>query len=385
MAKRDKKEEKKAADIICSACGAPIPVGENDITQVTCPYCGTVNVLSQEAAELDRILKVRSKARQRDQDADLEYLRKKRQLGGEKGAAGRRETAAASAEKGASRKLQILGRIGMIGFILWCLLLGVALHDEYPAASAVAYVQAFFAIFELVMKKRLYRIGRKKLYVGLLIIMWALTIPFLINVDSPSATQVDREETWPHGTLASLLPGIDSSHCHVYSNSSERFNINVYQYDKDSFSDYVKSCKEKGFSVDPQERDGYYEAYNEDGYKLELNCFDDRLSVQLVEPVKLSKISWPSYMWDGKLPAPASDQGNVTYETETGFNILIGNTSKDDFNTYIDTLLKSGFNKDYNRNGDYFYGKDKEGNRINVTYEGYNSMNVTFYKAEDQK
>ena len=363
-------------EIVCKACGAPVPIGIDDIDHVTCPYCGTVLVLSEEAAELNRMLRVRSEARRRDQAADLEYLKKKNALDG-----GGRMPAAADKARLARR--EIFARIGLIAFAFWCLILGAALLDDSPGASAVAFVQMVLAILALALKKKLIGSGKKRVYTALLAVMWLLTIAFIgAGVASEgSGSYVQGEETWPHGTLASLLPDPDSQHCYVVVNSSDSFYVHVRQYSEDSFAAYVEACKEKGFTIEAVSSDDGYSAFNSDGSKLDLDYYDSEMTVNLDAPMKFTKVAWPAYVLDGRIPVPASDQGNVSWENNSGFQIYIGNTTKDDYNSYIEACLKAGFDQDYSRGDGYFYGDDTSGNHLRVSYEGFNIMEVYFSYA----
>ena len=77
--------------------------------------------------------------------------------------------------------------------------------------------------------------------------------------------------TWPTSGPGSLVPAPSSTEGSIVQDSSEVYQVNVGDMDKDAFSAYVTQCKDAGFNVDYRSGDIYYEASNADGAKLRID------------------------------------------------------------------------------------------------------------------
>ena len=47
----------------------------------------------------------------------------------------------------------------------------------------------------------------------------------------------------------------------------------------EQFNDYVKKCEEHGYTVDVYQHEGYYIAYNNEGYRILLDYNEDNCSM----------------------------------------------------------------------------------------------------------
>lgn len=174
--------------------------------------------------------------------------------------------------------------------------------------------------------------------------------------------------------MGSMLPEPPSDKGKIYENTKEKLWIEAYKVSEKQYSDYIIACEAKGFNVDAENEDYTYEAYDKNGYKLELSCYDEELSVELDSPIKMGKIKWPLSKLGELLPEPKSKNGNFSYETDTDFEVYIADTSIEDYKQYVDNVQKAGFNVDYNKNEKYFDAKNTDGYGVTVEYEGYNIM-----------
>lgn len=68
---------------VCPHCGATVTIGEN-ISHITCSYCGSDILIDDAASETDRVLQAHSNARRRDYQTQLEYEKQKSDLEYEK-------------------------------------------------------------------------------------------------------------------------------------------------------------------------------------------------------------------------------------------------------------------------------------------------------------
>ncbi len=181
---------------------------------------------------------------------------------------------------------------------------------------------------------------------------------------------------WSEFVLSDMLPEPHASVNMVYENSEEELWVTFKGVTDSEYSKYVKSCANKGFTVDAEKDSNSYKAFNKDGYCLELSHYTDDLSIQLDAPMEFAPISWPTGAAGSRLPEPKSLTGKFDYEYDDGFSVYIGDTSKTDYEEYIKACADKGFTVDYDKGDDYYNADDGEGWSISVKYEGNNIMNI---------
>lgn len=102
-----------------------------------------------------------------------------------------------------------------------------------------------------------------------------------------NGSSVDISEfEWNNITLAEMLPEPESNLGSYLINTEDYFSVDVHEMSKDAYKEYVDGCREKGFTVEVNEYDGYYSASNEAGFELMLYYFDDeqKMSIDLTAP-----------------------------------------------------------------------------------------------------
>ncbi len=188
------------------------------------------------------------------------------------------------------------------------------------------------------------------------------------------------EYDWPQSGLAAMLPQPSSEYGKIHSDYNDVFSMDVYGYKPDGFRAYVSDCKERGFTVDEILEGNSFEAYNEDGYHLEvyLYSYDDDLSIRLEAPVIMTTINWADIAAFSVLPAPKSDQGYIEWEDSESARVRVGNTTKAEFHEYVQACKSAGFNRDLSSYDDYFYADHKDSNQhLTVSFDGFNIMTVS--------
>lgn len=188
---------------------------------------------------------------------------------------------------------------------------------------------------------------------------------------------------WSDMVMGSMLPEPPSNKGKIYENSKEELWIEAYKVSEKQYSDYVISCEAKGFNVDAENEDHTYKAYDENGYKLQLSCYDEKLSVKLDIPIKMTEIKWSLGKLGELLPEPKSKNGNFSYETDMGFEVYIADTSTEDYKQYVYDVQKAGFNVDYDKKEKYFHANNIDGYDVTVEYEGYNIMLIRLNSPDE--
>lgn len=183
---------------------------------------------------------------------------------------------------------------------------------------------------------------------------------------------------WDDMILGEMLPEPPANKGEIHYNTAEELWVDINALSDKQYADYVEACKEKGFTVDAESNSSSYDAYNADGYKLSLSHYgsDADMSIQLEAPMEMTTITWPTSTAGKQLPAPKSTTGKFSYEHDDNFFVYIGDTTKADYDEYVNACSEKGFNVDYDKGEDYYYADNSEGWHISLRYEGNNTMSI---------
>lgn len=190
---------------------------------------------------------------------------------------------------------------------------------------------------------------------------------------------------WSKMRLAYMLPKSESNKGEIYENTDEELWIQLYKTSEDQFNDYISLCKDKGFTVDANTTSISYEAYNSDGYSLDLSWHNDQMTIWLVVPMEFTTIQWPSSNVGKLLPTPQSPIGKFSFENDDSFFVYIGNTTKADFGEYVIACSDKEFNIDFDKGDTYYYADNGEGYHVSVMYEGNNIMSIRIDSPDDSE
>ncbi len=218
------------------------------------------------------------------------------------------------------------------------------------------------------------------------VIAGVVAVIILLNVVNgvrSCISNIPKNFSWPTTGLAVMLPTPKSSKGEVSSNSSKEFRATVAKTSKDGFNSYVSQCEDMGFNVDEEEEASSFEAYNSDGYKLELSYSDyhnaEEMTVHLSIPVEMGDMAWPTSGVGALAPVPVSTTGKIETESSSTFSVYIGKTSLSDYATYVQSCINAGFDVDYSKHEKSFTAENANGVDIRVTYKGFNMMSVHVY------
>lgn len=176
--------------------------------------------------------------------------------------------------------------------------------------------------------------------------------------------------------LSNIIPEVKGTVDYTYENTEEKMWIDFDSVDDNQYKDYITACKDRGFTVE-EESDSYkFEAFNADGYKLELTHFsgDDSLSVELEAPMEMDEIIFPIGQAGKLVPKPKSTFGKINFEYDNNFCLYLGKTPKSDYNAYVSACIDKGFTVDYSKSDTHFYAYNSDGWHLDLSYEGNNVM-----------
>lgn len=227
--------------------------------------------------------------------------------------------------------------------------------------------------------------NRKTLFLKLRLIVIVAIAVFATVILSGCGGKDGEKISWSDMELGNMLPEPPSSKGTVYNNSDEELWLSLEKVSDKQYNDYYDACVKKGFDVDGDKTSYSYSSYNLEGYGLEISHTSDDLSIHLTAPKKFSNITWPQGTAGSLLPVPKSMIGEFSYEYDNSFCLYLGDTSKEDYNEYVNACSEKGFTVDYNKGDDYYYADNTDGWHLSLNYEGNNIMLIRIDEPGDSK
>lgn len=100
------------------------------------------------------------------------------------------------------------------------------------------------------------------------------------------------------------------------------------------------------------------------------------------EEEEFSEFQWPDSEIARLLPVPESTIGSISWEASYGFVIYVGETTKDQYDNYIEQCKDKGFTVDYRKGDDYYYADNEYGYQLTLRYEEDETMFIRIDEPE---
>lgn len=189
---------------------------------------------------------------------------------------------------------------------------------------------------------------------------------------------------WSKLVLGEHLPEAKDAYGRVITNSDEYLSIEISDVKQDYVKNYKDACINYGYTVESENSGTRYEAFNSEGYKLELSIYSKEFNIHLEAPEKFSEIEWPTRGIGATLPAPKSNLGRISYDNSESFIVHIGKTTISDFKEYIKKCEDKGFTIDYKKDEKYYSAKNSDGLELKIRYTGANTMEVSLKAKKEE-
>lgn len=357
-------EKTQTQAILCSSCEGNLEIDESK-DFVECPYCGTKYSTADLLKESDavRVEKIKSETYK-----EVEANKIKREIEREKNQEERNSIAAF--KRGKFSKV-------LIGFSIFGVLMCMqGFRNGKFMAGIVAVITTASFMISWLMGMGIVKEPKKEARILLAILAFVLIVPYFSLYSSTSRTV--EEFLWSDIELGEIIPEPMSTEGEIVSNSKSSLSLIVDYISKSDYKDYIKECEELGFTVESEETELGYSAYNKEGYKLNLwyTESDETLHISLDAPLQMSELKWPNSDIAKLIPVPKSTIGVIKREESKGFLIMVGNTPIEDFVAYADECSDSGFNINYEKGDKFYRAEDINGNKISLSYEGNNIMKI---------
>lgn len=354
---------KKTIQLRCAACGGTLEVKE-DSQILTCPYCGAKElIIESDDVKKERI---RAKAKKEMELEKLKYDEEKKEKQEEK-------------ERIAKFRRSFIRKVLIVFLIVFFICTIAAFTSgSSPLAGVIGLVQTGLVGASLLLGNGTIKTRIPNLRQVFQAVAFLLIIVFLLTIGLNGGVNRNEKLYWPGSGLSSLLPVPDSEYGHIYNDSSDDFDCEVYHYSETQFVEYKKACIDMGFHEDSSSHYGSWAAFDGLGNKLELYYYESgkEMDIHLTAAKPMSALRWPTNQVGRLVPEPKSQVGYVEWETDSGFVIYVGDTPKADYDEYVTGCIDSGFDVNYSRGGDYYYADNKDGFHLSVSYYGNDIMIV---------
>jgi len=194
------------------------------------------------------------------------------------------------------------------------------------------------------------------------------------------------QDNWEDAALKDYLPSPSEGKLRLFSNDGDRLSFYIEKVGLEYYNSYKQECVEMGYTTESEDSETEYDAFNPDGYKLSLTYYDfvERINVDLDAPEQLGEIEWPTTGIATKLPSLEFSSGKIFADRSDYFSVLVGETTLEEYRTYVSACEDKGFIRDYSKEEKSYIAKDETGeHKIYVYYEGNNRVKVTIETIED--
>ena len=355
----------------CKKCGAEMNY-DPEQSILLCPFCGAKEIVIED--EDITIARIRSNAYK---EIELKKLEQQKQSGLFGFRTGK-----------STKKSGCLGLMTLLMSIM-CFMLGLAasVAEDY-LCGVIAIVQGILFLYAWLLMKGIVKKPAVRFWIPLAAGL-ILIIPFCAAITAGSSGYSDHAPEspydWPAGGIADVIPQPEGEFGTLYYQSEDSMSLDVSMEGITEFRDYVNACKDAGFTVDVESGNTHFTAYNEEGYHLDLYYFESEkyVSISLDAPIKMSTFRWPSSELAQTIPEPVSDYGQISWENNDGFNIIVGNTTEEEFEAYCSDCIDAGYVENYSRGPGYLNAEDENGNELSVYYEGNKTMRIHLQSPDE--
>lgn len=367
-------ENVNSSAVFCSNCGGQLEI-DSSKEYTECPYCGTKYSVSDLLGDTEavRVEKIKSQAYK-------EVEKGKQQLESER----LRQEALKNEEESVRKfKKGALSKLLVVFIIIDSLFTVLAFANGSIASGLVGLLGIALYILSFLFGLRIIKTKAKNLHIITTIVALILAFPFLALMGNKSVSKDYKDFDWNSIKLHEFLPEPKSHSGEIVRNKDDSLNMDIKASESD-FDEYVKACKEMGYTVETNETDGMYSAYNGDGYDLSLIFFDDYYSLDLEAPEKMGEIEWPDSALAKMLPVPKSKTGKINNDSSDCLSVSVDKTSESDFKEYVKACKEKGFDVDYSNGDDYYRAKNSKDYSLDVSLSAFNVMKIYLSAPEEE-
>lgn len=273
-------------------------------------------------------------------------------------------------------KLSLYGKFTTIVIGIFSLMCLVAFLAGKTLAGVIALVAVALVVVALLMKKQIIKSPKSWLHFVALALAVVMIVPYVsvFRIDYGDAEKFQ----WSDIVLSDVIPEPNPLFGEVVSNGDTYLSLYIYKIDQSDYDTYVAACKAQGFTIDADEGDGSYYAYNSAGYKLSLYFYesDGKMHIGVDAAEEYGALEWSASEIASLLPMPESTTGEITQDDEKRFRAYVSNTSIDAYKAYVTACVNMGFDVDANDTDKHYSAQNADGYKLSVDYQGNNVIYI---------
>lgn len=283
-------------------------------------------------------------------------------------------------------KLRIVLIIFSIFSVLLCY---VAFQDGKILSGIVALIMTGLFLVAFLMGNGVIKEFAKNFHLVPAIIAFLLIVPYFTLSDKESSvapTIIDNylggveQITWDDFIMGEHIPEFGDDEAEVVNDSEDYLTLYFYDMEQSDYNSYIEECRNFGYTIDAEQSDANYTAYNSEGYYLHLQYLDfsedKSLTINLEDPKEHNQITWPESSLVKDLPVPKSLIGEVSTENSEAYCVYIVQIEPEYFSEYVSLCMENGFDEDYSKSDTYFSAENNKGISLTVEYEGFNTLSI---------
>jgi len=343
----------------CKNCNAVMKV-DVERKLFICPYCNaTEPILTTSKEEIEELL----------HDAMKEAERESREMVAKAVETKRQEEMISDTAKSLKN---VALYIGLTAALCVTVILGIfgVTTEGYTASGVVAFIQAALFFAAIVLHAASYEDKSRSVASTVCAIAATLCIiPWFVAMVS-AKTPADEKHylddvyaldyDWPTEGYAAAVPHCGDKPDYAYVGDRE-FTATIRFADKEKFEDYVKTCKAEGFTLDAEESDTTYHAYNDLDNELEVEFYPEpsEIYIKMYKAIEWSEFTWPLQGDLKALPAPEADEIFIESMSTDYFKGYVNGFSRQKFLDYVQECMDAGFDGRYEGGNRFDAQKDK--------------------------
>lgn len=197
-----------------------------------------------------------------------------------------------------------------------------------------------------------------------------------IRLEAPT-TVGDLE--WDKHSISSVLPAPKSMVGAYNYEREEEVEVVVSNISRADYDEYMNSCIDYGFNVDSEKKETSYESYDKNGNRIFLTheSGNNEMTITLYFPMEFKETNWPIVGVGTLAPLPESLSLHVANDYGWVYSVYIENTTKEEYEAYVQKCIDAGFSEDVSNYGDSVWADYSDDININIEYKGFNIMYVS--------
>lgn len=258
----------------------------------------------------------------------------------------------------------------------------ISIITDKTIAGLIAGVQLVLLVCAFLLKRQIIKTSKTWAAIIVLVLAVMLTIPFGL-VFKNTIRGVERI-SWPNIVLSENLPTPESHKGIIHSNSKETLSLELLNCSSAQYYKYVELCKARGFTIDSEESNTSFSAFNSSGYELSLSYYENskKMTIHLDAAMELESLNWPDGELVKLLPNPSAKRGKIIENSNSEFAVYVDGITIDGYAKYVAQCVESGFSVNKQEGKKNFTAKNADGNKVTVEYRGNNVIYIAVYEPE---